>query len=142
MLPILLLIASWLHPGAETRHRAFLETVAKSSPSEEIAAEELVFAEHESRFGDALNGVHWDPEAHGILQIRGWGSRLDRDEVASARAWLQIRAKAAKACGEESALAGLSSGHCDRAIQLAGERAAEARWLLGIARLVQRCRGR
>jgi hypothetical protein len=136
MLALVLLMASWIHPGAEVRHRAFLEAVAKYSPSEEIAAEMLDYAEHESSFGALLSGHRWDPQARGILQIRGpdW---LERDEVSSVRYWLAIRARSAQACGEKLALAGLSSGRCDRGTHLASERAAEARWYLAIARLVR-----
>jgi hypothetical protein len=137
MLALVLLLASWIHPGADQAHHLFLETVAREAPSPEVAAELLVYAEHESRFGAALSGRRWDHLAYGILQVRG-NPRLEVDEVASVGAWLRIRARAAEACGESGALAGLSSGRCDRGTRLASERAAEARWWLGLARLADR----
>jgi hypothetical protein len=135
MLPLVLLIASWLHPGADQAHHLFLETVAREAPSLEVAAELLVYAEHESRFGDALGGRRWDHLAYGILQVRG-NPALETNEVASVGAWLRIRSRAAQACGEAGALAGLSSGRCDAGTRLAGERAAEARFWLMMARSV------
>lgn len=135
MLALVLTIAAWVHPGAEISHRAFLEAVAIASPSEAIAAEIIVFAEHESRFGDALTGPRWDHQASGILQIRGWPS-LETDELASVGEWLRIRARAEAACGPELALAGLASGDCHRGTRLASARAAEARWYLMMARAV------
>jgi hypothetical protein len=136
MLPLLILITSWLSPGAELRHRPFLEALATHAPSLNVAVEAIVYAEHESAFGAALGGKRWDARAYGIMQVRDepW---LEHDEPASAVAWLRIRAKAASMCGEANALAALSSGRCDRGTRLAEARASEARWWMLLASLTR-----
>jgi hypothetical protein len=134
MLALVLLIASWIHPGAEFTHRAFLDAVAERATSADVATQLVVFAEHESHFGLVTHG-DYAPCDWGILQIHNRPD-LEHDEVASVRAWLRIRARAEAACGPELALAGLASGDCHRGTKLAAARAAEAAWYLMLARAV------
>lgn len=133
---LVFLIASWVHPGAEVTHHAFLDAVAEFAETPERAAELLVFAEHESRMGDALSGRRWDSKAYCELQVRG-SPTLEGNPRACVQSWLRIRARAESACGPEMALAGLASGDCHRGTRLAAARASEAAWWLMIARAVR-----
>jgi hypothetical protein len=135
-LALVVILAEVIHPGASARHEPFLEAVARQTADADEAADLLEWADHESRFGEALAGRRWDAQAHGILQIRG-PQYLERDEVASVGYWLRLKARAAEACGPALALAGLSSGACDRATKLAAARHDEAQralvFALGVA---------
>lgn len=129
-LAIVILVASWMCPGFEVTHRPFLEAIGAQAPSPEVAVDMLVWAKHESGFGQKLKGDGGN--SWGILQL--WGHHeLEHDEVGSVAAWLKVRAHAVERCGEERALAGLSSGHCDRGVTLATSRETTARWWLGAA---------
>lgn len=132
---LVILIASLIHPGADVTHRAFLDAVAEFAETPERVAEILVFSEHESRMGEALSGKRFDSLAYCELQVRG-SPALEGNPRACVQSWLRIRARAAAACGEAGALAGLASGSCSRGTRLAAERSAEARWLLMVARAI------
>lgn len=137
-LALILVIVSWLHPGAEVTHRPFLEAVAAQAPSDEVAVDMVVWAHKESGFGLRTRGD--GGRSWGILQL--WGRKdIEHDEVAQVGAWLKIRAAAENKCGEPLALAGLSSGHCDRGLDLAERRHTTALWWLGMATLALRSGG-
>jgi hypothetical protein len=137
LLALAIFMTSILQPGAEVKHREFIEAVAELGGTPERVSELLVFAADESRMGDALSGKRWDSKAYCELQVRG-SPALEGNPRECVRAWLRIRARSAEACGEAKALAGLASGRCDRGTRLADARAAEARWLLLVAQLALR----
>lgn len=126
-------LAAHLHPGAESFAAPFVEAAAaavESDPNpvggaDAELADILVWAKHESDFGRALSGKRYDSQAYGILQVRGSAS-LEHDPVASVREWLVRLHAAARLCGDARALAGLSSGRCDRGVRLAEQRELEA----------------
>src|SRR5260221_4236059 len=93
---LVLLVASWMVPGVELTHLPFLEAIAEQAPSPEIAIDMLVWAKHESGFGQRLRGD--GGKSWGILQL--WGRKdLEHDEVGSVAAWLAARAHAVERCG-------------------------------------------
>lgn len=126
ILQLLTLVASLLHPGAETRHADLLRAISEGAASVEEAVDCLVWAEHESRMGEALGGRRWDSRAYGVMQIRD-RPELETDVPSSVRAWLAMRRAGAVLCGDDG-LAVLSSGACNRGTRLSAQRRAEARW--------------
>ena len=126
-------LAAQLHPGAETFAAPFLDAAvaAVQADPEPLGGEDhelalmITFAHDESDFGRALSGRRWDSQAFGVLQVRG-DRALEHDVRRSAREWLARLHASAKLCGEERAVAGLASGRCDRALDLAKRREREA----------------
>ena len=134
VLPILVQILSWLSPAHP--HAELARAIAEASESPEEAVLALVWAEHESAFGEALSGRRWDSRAFGVMQVRDRPD-TEHDVAASVGAWMSIRRASAVRCGDDG-LAALSSGRCDRATRLAAARRAEAMYWLGVARITMR----
>ena len=92
----------------------------------------MTWMAHESGFV-MRPAKRWDSKAYCAGQVHG-PVALERDERACVRAMLVLIHQYADLCGDDRAMAGYSSGTCDRAVRKADWREREAALVLELAR--------
>ncbi len=138
----LALVLAWLlHPGAErwARRQVLLAADAVEADPAPVWRRPLQLAillrwmRGESDFGRLRHSSYASCD-WGLMQIHGRpdleGAEGDAESI---RLWLALLHANARACGAAGALAGLSSGRCDRATLLAAQRSLEAEIMLARA---------